>query len=327
MISVIINVYNGEKFIKKCLDSVVNQTYKDLEIIIINDGSTDNTLKICESYNDKRIKIITIKNLGLSMSRNVGIDNAHGDYIYFVDVDDFIEIDTIEYLYNLCKNYNVDIATSKALIIENYNIEIKNEKEKIEIISSKEVLKDILLLKNKAVCIWNKLIKRELFDNLRFEDRIINDMAFTHKIIMRVDKIVYSNQIKYYYLKNTKSITAKKASTERLIDIYNVYVDRYKYINGIYPELIENNAALLKIIIELYLKDNMQLEEYLNKKDAIKLYKQFFTFKVLKCNIGNREKVKIVLFRLSPKFNKLMVNIYLRLTGKKKEGLNDIYNN
>ena len=80
LISVIINVYNGENFIEKCLDSVINQTYKNLEILIINDGSTDNTLKICESYKDERIRIITTENLGLSKSRNIGIENSKGNY-------------------------------------------------------------------------------------------------------------------------------------------------------------------------------------------------------------------------------------------------------
>ena len=318
LISVIINVYNGEKFIKKCLDSVVNQTYKNLEIIIINDGSTDNTLSICESYKDNRIKIINQENMGLSLSRNVGIDNSHGEYVYFVDSDDFIELDTIKYLYSLCKKYNTLISTCKTLDIFNYDFTVYNMEEKINVISSKEMLKDILLLKNKAVCSWNKLIKKELFNNLRFENRIINDMAFTHKLIMRVDKIACSNQIKYFYLRHAESIRTKKASTERLIDIYNVYVDRYNYIKEKYPNLVENDATVLQIIVELYLKDNDELEDYLDKEKAIQLYKRIFTFRILKCNIGIREKIKIILFRISPKLNRLIVDVYLILTGKKR---------
>ena len=315
MITVIINVYNGEKYIRKCLDSIINQTYKDLEILIINDGSTDKTLSICKSYKDKRIRIITTKNQGLSLSRNVGLDNAKGDYIYFVDVDDFIELDTIEYLYKLSKKYKADITTCKALDIYDYNFEVKDNKENIEIISSRLMLKYVLLSTHKAVCIWNKLIKKELFNNLRFEARIINDMAFTHKLIMKTDNIVSGNKIKYYYLRNIDSITAKKASLERLKDIYNVYVDRYYYVKKKYPNLIENNAALLQMIIKSYLKNNKELEKYLNKENALKLYKEVFTIKVLKCNIKFREKIKIILFRISPKFNKFIINIYLKIKG------------
>ena len=113
LITIIINVYNGEKFIKKCLDCILNQTYKNLEVLIINDGSTDNTLKICESYIDNRIRIINQENKGVTIAKNVGIDNAKGKYLYFIDADDFIEKDTIEYLYNLIKNNNAEMATAK----------------------------------------------------------------------------------------------------------------------------------------------------------------------------------------------------------------------
>ena len=174
LISVIINVYNCEKFIKKCVDSVIKQTYKNLEILIINDGSIDDTLKICKKIKDKRIKIITTKNLGLSLSRNIGIDNAKGDYLYFVDADDFIEEDTIEYLYNLIKKYDADISTSKPLTIFDYNYVKKDEKEKISILNSEEMLKKVILSEDTAVTLWNKLIKKEVFNGIRFQDRIIN---------------------------------------------------------------------------------------------------------------------------------------------------------
>lgn len=313
LITVIINVYNGEKYIKKCIDSVINQTYKNLEILIINDGSTDNTLKICKSYNDRRIKIITTENQGLSMSRNTGIDNSKGDYLYFVDSDDFIELDTIEYLYNLCKKYNSLISTCKAMDIYDYNFKKEKITEKIVMVKNKEFLKDVLLCKNKAVCTWNKLMKKELFNNLRFEDRIINDMAFTYKLIMKTEKIVCSNQIKYYYLKHSESICGKKASVERLIDIYDVDVERYNYVNEVYPDLIENKTSILQMIVRSYLKNDEKLEKYLNNHDALKLYKQIFSLKILKCNIGIREKIKIILFRISPKLNKLIINIYLKI--------------
>ena len=315
MITVIINVYNGEKYIKKCLDSIVNQTYKDLEILVINDGSTDNTLSICKSYKDKRIKIITTKNQGLSLSRNIGIDNANGKYLYFIDADDFIELDTIEYLYNLSKKYKTDITTCMTMDIVDYNYKVKQQEEKIEIIDQEEMLKKILLSKNRDVATWNKLIKKELFNNLRFENRIINDMAFTHKLVSRTNKILYSNQIKHFYLRHKESITGKKASTERLIDIYNVYYDRYNYIKDIYPSMLENNTVMLQIIVKMYLKNNKELEEYLNKQNALKIYKQIFTIKVLKTKISFREKIKLILFRVSPKLNKIIIKIYLKIKG------------
>ena len=232
LITIVINVYNGEKYIRKCLDSVINQTYKNLEILIINDGSTDNTLSICESYKDERIRIITTKNLWLSLSRNVGIENAKGKYLYFIDADDLIDKDTIEYLYNLCAKYNKDISTSNKLMIYDYNYKVKQPAEKIEEIDSREMLKKIFLKYENTVAIWHKLIKKELFQDLRFEDRIINDVAFTRKIIMRTERIVYSNQIKYYHLKNKDSISRMKFEDfDRTIDLYNASVERYYYVD------------------------------------------------------------------------------------------------
>ena len=313
LISVIINVYNGEKYIRKCLESIINQTYKDLEILIVNDGSTDGTLEICQSYKDKRIKIITTANQGLSLSRNTGIDNAKGEYLYFVDADDFIVSDVIEYLYNLIKKYDVKIATCRSLEIRDYNFTVEQEEEKIEIISAEEMIKRIQLWKEYSVAIWNKLVKRDLFDDLRFKNRIINDMDFTHKLVTRTDKIVYSNKVKYYYLWRNDSLCHKKNSEERLIDMYNVLLDRYNYINDLYPNLTENAVSFLQSTIYLYSSKSIRIKEYMHKSKALELYKKVFSLKILKANIGIRKKIKIVLFRISPKIYESIVSTYLKL--------------
>ena len=319
MISVIINVYNGEKFIKKCLDSVINQTYKDLEILIINDGSTDNTLKICESYKDKRIKIITTENLGLALSRNVGIDNAKGEYIYFIDADDYIELDALEYLYNLCKKHNIKIATCRSIDINNYNTIVKNTSERVKIISNKEMLEKILLWDNRAEATWNKLIEKDLFNNLRFENRIINDIAFTYKLILKVNNIVYSNQVKYYYFKHEESISIqKKEDLNRCIDLYNVSIERYENIKNIYSDFTANEIGVIYIISKLYLRKNEKVIEYLNNQGAIKFANKLFTLKLFKCKMEFREKIKLVLFRINPKMQKKIINKYLQIKEKLK---------
>lgn len=314
LITIIINVYNGEKYIKKCLDSIINQTYKNLEILIINDGSTDNTLNICQSYNDKRIRIITTKNLWLSMSRNVGIDNAKGEYLYFIDADDIIDLDAIEYLYNLCDKYKKDIATCNKLMIYDYNFKCKQPPERIEQLGSKEMLKKIFLKYENTVAIWNKLVKKELFNNLKFEDRIINDVAFTHKLVMKTEKIIYSNQIKYYHLKNKDSICRRKFEDfDRTVDLYNASVERYYYVNEKYPDFLENNYALLEMLTHLYLRKNKKIINYLNENGAKKLYKKLFPFKVLKCKINRKQKIKLILFRIHPKLNTIFNKAYLAI--------------
>ena len=250
LISIIINVYNAEKYIAKCLESAINQTYKNIEIVIVNDGSTDGSLKICESYKDERIRIINQENMGLSKSRNVGIDNSKGEYLYFIDADDFIENDTIEYLYNLIKKYNVPLATTKPLDIFDYNYTNKQPKEKIKVLSKEEMLKKVLLSTDRAGAIWNKLLRKDLFNDIRFEERIINDVVVVYKIVLSIDKVVFSNQKKYYYLHHKDSILGKK-SPEHSMDLYKASLERYETVNKIYPNLTENRVSVNIIISNL----------------------------------------------------------------------------
>lgn len=319
MISVIINVYNGEKYIRKCLDCITNQTYKNLEILVINDGSTDKTLDICKRYKDKRVRIITTENKGLALSRNIGIDNAKGEYLYFIDVDDLIELDTLEYLYNLCIKYNTRISTCKSFDIRNNNYYIKNDREELEILSSKDMLKKIFLAEDNAVAIWNKLIKKELFENLRFEKRLSDDILFTHKLIMKTEKIVYSNQYKYYYVKHEESIcTKKKEDYNWNVDMYNAFLERYKYVKKTHPNFLENDIGILLIIEKLYLRKNKKIIKFLNEQHATKKYNNLFSLRLLKCNFGTREKIKLILFRISPKLHNNIVNTYLKIMRKNK---------
>lgn len=301
LITIIINVYNGERFISKCIESIIKQTYKNLEILIINDGSTDGTLEICKSYKDKRIKIITTKNQGLSLSRNIGIDSAKGEYLYFVDADDFIEEDTIEYLYNLCKKNDSNFSTCNPLVIFDYNFTKKQVKEKIILLDNYEMLKKVLLIENMAVTIWNKLIKKELFNNIRFENRIINDIVVTYKLVMKTSKIVYSNQRKYYYLKHKGCLSIDGyEKKERAIDFYNAIIERYNEVKKIYPNMIENDIGLLRGILKLYHIDNKEVKSFLKKQKTINLYKKIFSFKMMFAKIRTKEKIKILLFRINP---------------------------
>ena len=319
LISVIINVYNGEKFIRKCLESILNQTYNNLEILIINDGSTDNTLNICNEYSDKRIRIINQKNMGLSYSRNVGIENAKGEFLYFVDSDDFIEDDTIEYLYNMYQKYSAPICTCKPYDIYDYNIQLKKTEESIKILDSKEMLKMVLLSTDRAVTIWNKLIKKELFEDIRFEIRPINDITVTYKLVIKAEKIAYSNQIKYYYLRHKNAITAnEQVNTNRSIDCFNASMERYNNIKKDYPKLVENDISMLRTITMLYLRDNKELEFFLNNNNTLKLFRKLFTLKLLFCKISFNEKIKIVLLAINPNLAKFVNNRYQMISNKYK---------
>ncbi|MGM9850499.1 MAG: glycosyltransferase family 2 protein [Bacilli bacterium] len=312
LITIIVNAYNEEKHIKKCVDSILNQTYKNIEILIINDGSTDNTLNIIKKYKDKRIRVISTENKGLSLSRNVGLDNSNGKYIYFLDADDFIEKDTIEYLYNLIKKNKSDMSTCKSLDIYNYDTKIINKEEKINILSNIDMLKKLLLREDNTVNIWNKLIKKELFKNIRFPNRIIEDVPVVYKLILNSKKIVYSNQIKYNRLKHNDSIMGKR-KPELLIDIYKATLERYEDIKNTYPNLIENEISILLLIMNTTATNNKIANNNIGIKNMKKLYKKTFKIKMLKNNIGLENKIKIILFRISPSLYKHIFKIYMKL--------------
>ena len=315
MISVILNVYNGEKYINKCLDSIIKQTYKDLEIVVVNDGSTDKTLNILKKYKDKRIRVINQKNMGLSLSRNVGIENARGEYLYFVDVDDYLELDALEYLYNLIIKYKADMATCIPIDRYDYDEIIVNEEEKIEVLNSEEMLKRALLIKHREGTTWNKLMKKSLFDNVRFENRIINDVVTTYKLVLNCKKIVYSNQIKYNYYRHDESIISRK-KTNYMIDLYDAACERYEYIKKIYPDMLENEATLVLLIANMYITNDKELLEYLNGVGARKLFKKKFSFKLLKCDMRKNDRVKLLLFRISSGLLRFITISYLKVKGK-----------
>lgn len=316
LISIIIDVYNGEKHIEKCMQSVINQTYKNIEIIIVNDGSTDNTSQLCRSFKDERIKIIEQENKGLSCARNVGIENATGEYIFFIDHDDFIEVDTIEYLYNLCKEYNVMISTCKMMNIYDYNFKSKKtffRTKKENIISKEKMLKKILLSINMSNPAWNKLIKKELFNDIRFDERLIDDAtAITYKIILKVDKIAYVNDIKYYYLIHSEGMS-KKRNPYLIMDEYKAIIQRYYDIKKIYPNLIENKICVLSFIAKAYFIGNEKVHIFMKEQESIKLFNKLFTLRLLFTYMNFREKVKIILFRINPKLFKKSVDLYLKL--------------
>lgn len=320
LVSVIINVYNGEDYIEKCLDSVIRQTYKNMEILVINDGSTDKTLKICKSFKDKRIKIVTTNNLGLSLSRNVGLEKASGEYLYFIDADDLMESDTIEYLHGLCKKHKVKMATCGAREIYDYNIRPELANDEVRVLSSEEMVKQNVLAKGRVINVWNKLIQKKLFDGIRFEDRILDDLPVTYKLIIASRKIAVGGQTKYFYLRNNDSITVKKkADFKYCVDVYDASLKRYDDVKRIYPNMIENKMGLLKNIVYLYTRRNKKLHKYLDEQGAKKLFKQSYSLSALKCDTRRMDKIIVVLFRVSPKLYEFLLRIYLGLKGLRKK--------
>jgi len=213
LISVIIPVYNVDKYLSRCIDSVINQTYKNLEIILIDDGSTDNSGKICDEYALKNNRIIVIhkQNEGVSSARNTGLNIATGNYIGFVDSDDYIEPDMYEVLYNLLIKNEVEVSCCDYFVF--------SRKEKKYVQSLDNTINGILyineILNTKSGhggFLWNKLYSKNLIGNIQFDETLIfgEDYVFVIDVFMKAKKIAFCKDAKYYYCYNPNSVTKRK---------------------------------------------------------------------------------------------------------------------
>lgn len=218
LITVVVPIYKVEQYLNRCIDSIINQTYKKLEIILVDDGSPDKCGIICDEYEkkDKRIKVIHKKNGGLSEARNCAIEIAKGKYITFIDSDDYISKDYIEYLHNMMKKYNTQISICSFLPFFE-KVEEKKEKEKIEVLKTEKALEKLYYQEQLTTSAWGKLYKTDFFDAIKFpKGEICEDLDTTYKLFSKSNKIAISNQKKYYYLQRPDSIINSKFTEKRL---------------------------------------------------------------------------------------------------------------
>ncbi len=222
VISIVVPVYKVEAYLEKCVDSILNQTFTDFELILVDDGSPDKCPRICDEYakRDSRVKVIHKENGGLSDARNVGIEVATGTFIGFVDSDDYIASDMYESLYRLATENNCDMAVCQAVIVGENEEAIYEDSDEVRVFDSAEALNQMICGRLFTVNTWNKLYKRELFDNIRFpKGMLYEDLATTYKLISVSDKVAYSPIKKYAYLQRKGSImnvTGYKVSVDKI---------------------------------------------------------------------------------------------------------------
>lgn len=234
-VSIIVPVYNVEKYLPDCLDSIINQTYKELEIILINDGSTDTSGQICDEYswNDERIKVIHQKNSGAANAKNVGLDKAIGDYITFADSDDIVDKNWIETMMNLIIENNADMAECYLdKIYVNGFEKIEESVEKYGVFTNTEYLEQYLKRWTSSLfCL--KLFKAELTKNIRFrkERRCIDDEFYTYKVVSNAKKIVITDKILYHYRQRRSSaVSSTKNQLQITDDAIELRIERYEWI-------------------------------------------------------------------------------------------------
>lgn len=240
LISVIVPIYNVEKQLNKCVDSIINQTYKTLEIILVDDGSLDKCPQICDEYakKDSRIKTIHKKNGGLSDARNAGFNIATGDYVVFIDSDDWIELQALESMLETAQKYDADIVECNVMYkYDNKKDESYNDDEFAVYSDNYSIMSAYIKDYRIKTVVWNKLYKKTLLNKNPFEFGKYNeDEFFTYQILAKTNKLVHMDNYFYCYYQREGSIMGSSFSLKHL-DSLEASVKRAEFIEKNYPDL------------------------------------------------------------------------------------------
>lgn len=286
-VSIIVPIYNAEEYIRRCIDSLINQTYKNIEIILLNDGSTDSTDKIIKSYKDKRINYIKKENTGIGNTRNLGILKSTGDYIMFIDSDDYMESNAVEVLVNKALEEDYD------LVVCNYYLDTPSKKLKISFrsaIDNSNIKNNPDVLTDINYAPWNKIYHKRLFlnDNNRFIEGIkYEDAPFVIECICASKKIGFTSEYLFHYVMQKSGETITR--DERIFDIFKIceIIDKkvtkydYKYKTNIFVKILSSYLKNSR-----YIDNNKLRNTFINKT-----YKYLNTIdkKWRKCSYLKRE--------------------------------------
>lgn len=246
LVSIVVPVYNRHNYLAECLDSLVAQTYQNLEIILVDDGSTDDSLAICQAYakKDARFKVLAQSNAGVSVARNNGIQTATGQYLMFVDSDDYVASDYCEQAVSCLEKYNSDICCFGYVEVD------KDSEKYIE----KVAALDGPITKEQAMVITiedshpvNKIYKREMFANLKFPaNKVYEDAYIMYKVFDLAKRISYLPQATYFYVQNKKSIV-NEMSSKNIADQFDSSNEQYKFFQAKYPAVATGMAEFMLV--------------------------------------------------------------------------------
>lgn len=303
MISVIVPVYNVEKYLERCVKSIAAQTYKDLEILLIDDGSTDKSGKMCDDFQqtDSRIKAFHKQNGGLSDARNYGIEHSAGEFISFVDSDDYIDEKMLETLHRLITENDADLAVCSAMDVFEGK-EVTQVKEIKEFNLNKVESYKYMLRGDGIPSACNKLYKRQTVGNVRFPvGKLYEDGFFTPQILKRVEKTAVTSKPMYYYFRRADSITTKPFRKGDL-DVIEAYDKCVKQVKELCPEALpyaefRYRNAYFNVLDKMLMRDDCkEIPEY---KQVVKYLKKHTAQIVKDPGFGKMRKIAAVALKFS----------------------------
>lgn len=335
-VSIVIPVFNGERYIKDCIESLQKQNYKNIEIIVVNDGSLDNTEKVVNEIikNDSRVKLINQKNSGVSEARNNGINSSTGKYITFVDSDDTVCNEYIEYLVSLIEENDADISLTRTAFKFNNTTKLinSNDKDKIEFFSGFDAANEMLLYKI-IISSWNKMFKKELliYNDIKFNKNLSFGEGFEFVInaFLHSNKIAIGNKKIYNYrVDNENSVMTKfsrklvtgsidsQNSIKELIEGVENTIYKKKLLDSWKYSMWHTNCDCYNTIVGSNSKNNNEDLYKITKKGC-----RTNSLHSLKCNIGKKDKIKSILYYLSPYLTAKLINKF-RIRQYTKENKN-----
>lgn len=285
LISVIVPVYQVEKYLERCVDSILKQTYTNIEVILVDDGSKDNSPAICDEYleKDSRIKVIHKKNGGLSSARNAGIEKAEGDWLMFIDSDDCISLQMIERMYSICNdngNGGTDIVIcgyKRFSDIEEINEHELKKNTQMEVLDSDEAISRIYSRGINYVVAWNKIYRRKLFDNIRYKEGKLNEDEFTtYKLFGNANRIIEIHEELYFYFYNGNSITTnqKYIISNDLFEAFDECIEYYEKYNYLKSLSLIKKAYLDRIISRCKMALNLDPPKYEYCNELVLFYRK-----------------------------------------------------
>ncbi len=269
LISIVVPAYNVEKYIGKCIESLMNQTYQNIEIIIIDDGSSDNTAQICDdyAYKDNRIKVVHRENMGVSAARNYGIEISKGEFVAFIDSDDFVSKIYCEKMISAISRNNAEVAICCMHDYEeNKKIEVEEKEYVEEVLNPEETIIDFIKTGKYFDCMGGKMLSRRLINMIKFPiNRIYEDCATVYKFYTNANRSVVLNQEYYFYLVHRNGSITSSIYDEKHQHDYDIMMkERYDYLVKHFPDLKEWINALL--IMNMFLAIQ---RAYMTEKDEL----------------------------------------------------------